>query len=50
MLKVKVSMTIDEAILQSFREYCGHNGMKMSTKVELLMRESMKNESLRKFV
>ncbi len=50
MSKVKVSMTIDEHILHSFKDYCRDNGMKMSTKVEQLIRDSMKNESLRKFI
>ncbi|MBI4439126.1 hypothetical protein HY640_04295 [Candidatus Woesearchaeota archaeon] len=50
MAKVKVSMTIDEHVYAQFRQYCRDNGMKVSTKVEQLMRESLKNSSLKQFM
>ncbi|MBI3033636.1 hypothetical protein HYY72_00560 [Candidatus Woesearchaeota archaeon] len=50
MVKVKVSMTIDDHVYNQFRQYCKNNGMKVSTKVEQLMRESLKNTSLSKFI
>lgn len=50
MAKIKVSMTIENDIYNSFREYCKANGMKMSTKVEQLMNDLLKNSSLQKFI
>lgn len=48
--KLKVSMTIDEDIFNAFRSYCQNNGMKISTKVEQLMRENVKNFPLQAFM
>ena len=39
--KVKVSMTIDEEVLQAFKIYCSERGMKISSKVELMMKEKV---------
>ena len=39
----KVSMTIEEDIFNNFKDRCKNNGMKISTRVELLMKEDMKN-------
>jgi antitoxin component of RelBE/YafQ-DinJ toxin-antitoxin module len=50
MAKKKISMTIDEEIFNGFKNYCKKNGMKISTKVELLMRETVKNTSLKEFM
>lgn len=50
MVKKKISMTIEEEVFESFKNYCKKNGMKISTKVEALMRETIKNQSLREFV
>ena len=49
MVKRKISMTIDNEVFRSFRDFCKENGMKVSSKVELLMKDSVKNQSLRKF-
>lgn len=38
MVKKKVTMTIDAEIFRNFKEYCNSNGMKVSTRVELLMK------------
>ena len=43
-------MTIDGKIFEDFKDYCKQNGMKISTKVELLMRDSIKNSSLKRFL
>ncbi len=48
--KLKVSMTIDEGVFAAFRSYCQNNGMKISTKVEQLMRENIKNFPLQAFI
>jgi antitoxin component of RelBE/YafQ-DinJ toxin-antitoxin module len=48
--KKKVSMTIDEGVYEEFRKFCEANGMKISTRVEAMMKESMKNVSLSKFM
>ncbi len=50
MVKRKISMTIDSEVYNNFKEYCKRNGMKVSTKVELLMKNSMVNSSLKEFV
>lgn len=50
MAKVKVSMTIEEDIFEAFRSYCQQNGMKISTKVEQMMRENVKNMPLQAFI
>ena len=50
MVKKKISMTIDEEVFNSFKDYCAKNGMKISTKVETLMRETVKNQSLKEFM
>lgn len=48
--KKKITITIDEDIFESFKSYCKQHGMKISTKVELLMKDSVKNTSLKKFM
>ncbi len=48
--KLKVSMTIDEDVFSAFRSYCQNNGMKISTKVEQLMKENIKNFPLQAFM
>ena len=50
MPKLKVSMTIDVEIFASFKNFCRQNGMKVSTKVEQLMRDNLKNATLQQFV
>lgn len=50
MPKLKVSMTIDEEIFASFKSYCKQNGMKVSTKVEQLMKDNVKNATLQQFI
>ncbi len=48
--KKKISITITNDVYEAFKDYCGEKGMKMSPKVEQLMKESVKNQSLRKFM
>jgi len=43
-------MTIDSDVFSAFKDYCDQNGMKISSRVELLMRDSVKNTSLKRFV
>ena len=50
LVKVKVSMTIDDEVFAAFKNFCRQNGMKVSTKVEQLMRENLKNTTLGQFV
>lgn len=50
MPKLKVSMTIDEDIFASFKNFCKENGMKVSTKVEQLMKDNVKNATLGQFI
>lgn len=50
MAKKKITITIDKDIFEQFKSYCKNNGMKISTKVELLMKDSVKDTSLKKFI
>ena len=50
MAKAKVSMTIDSHVFTAFKDYCKDNGMKVSTKVEQLMREETKNITLHRYM
>ena len=50
MTKLKVSMTIDEDVFAAFKNFCKENGMKVSTKVEQLMKENLKNSTLQQFI
>ena len=50
MAKVKVSMTIDEHVYEHFRSYCRKNGMKVSSKVEQMMRSEVKDSTLAQFI
>lgn len=38
-MKRKITMTIDATAFASFKQFCRANGMKVSSRVELLMRE-----------
>ena len=50
-MKRKISMTIDRDVYDGFKDFCQKNGMKVSTKVELLMREATtKDQTLKKFI
>jgi len=42
-------MTIDEDIFAAFKSFCKQNGMKVSTKVEQLIKENLKNSTLQQF-
>jgi uncharacterized protein (DUF4415 family) len=50
LVKIKISMTIDKDVFENFKNFCKQNGMKISTKVELLMRESVKDTTLNRFI
>jgi len=50
MVKQKVSMTLDKNVYEQFKNYCQKNGMKVSTKVELLMKEALKDTSLKEYI
>lgn len=43
MAKKKVTMTVDEKIFSAFKHACGANAMKVSSKVELMMRDFLEN-------
>ena len=50
MAKIKVSMTIDDHVYERFKDFCKANGMKVSTKVEQLMKEQLKDSSLNSYI
>lgn len=39
MAKVPITITVDAEILNSFREFCENNDIKMSTKINSLIKE-----------
>lgn len=41
MVKVPITVTIDEEILNNFREVCENNDIKMSTKINSLIKDWM---------
>lgn len=45
MIKTKVTLSIDKEVLEAFKKYCEERGMKVSAKVELFMKEELKNGS-----
>ena len=48
--KMRISITIDDEMYAAFKEYCEMRGMKMSSKIEQLMKESVKNTTLNKYI
>ena len=47
MVTKKISMTIEEEIFNNFKKYCKDNGMKISTRVELLMKKDINTNIVR---
>lgn len=39
MTKVPINITVDKEVVEEFKELCENNDMKMSTKINSLMRE-----------
>lgn len=37
--KRKITMTVDERVFAAFKQYCRANGMKVSSRVEIMMRD-----------
>lgn len=48
--KMRVNMTIDPVLYHKFKKYCSLNGMKVSARVEQLMRKELQNQALLKLV
>jgi hypothetical protein len=40
-VKKKITMTVDGKIFAAFKQFCGNNAMKVSSKVELMMRQAV---------
>ena len=45
MNKKRVTITIDPDTHKNFKEHCEQRGMKISSKIELLMKETLENAS-----
>ena len=45
MVKVPITVTIDEEILNNFREICENNDIKMSTKINSLIKDWMETNN-----
>jgi antitoxin component of RelBE/YafQ-DinJ toxin-antitoxin module len=48
--KIKISLTVEEDVYVRFKDYCAKNGMKVSTRVELMMKETAKDSTLKQFI
>lgn len=44
MVKEKITLTVEKDIRKKFAEYCKERGMKVSSKVEILMKEELKEK------
>ena len=44
MAKQKITMTIDARVFAAFKDFCKRRAMKVSSKVELMMREFVEGE------
>jgi len=42
--KIKVTMSLNPEILTKFKKYCEKRGMKVSTKIELMIKEEIAKE------
>ena len=40
-LKTRINLTIDPVVYEKFKSYCSINGMKVSAKIEQLMKEEI---------
>ncbi len=40
-MKLKIAMTIDNDVIAKFQEHCRNHGYKVSTRVEILMKNDM---------
>ena len=43
-LKKRITLTVDEEIFEKFKQYCKENGMKVSTRLEVLMEKELEKE------
>lgn len=43
MPKIPLNITVDKEILEKFKEFCGNNDIKISTKINTLMKEWIEN-------
>ncbi len=41
-MKKRIKITIDNKLVKKFQEYCARRGMKVSSKIELLINEELK--------
>lgn len=42
--KIKITLSVDRNIFRKFKEYCGERGMKVSSKVELMMKRGVSKD------
>lgn len=43
--KIKVTLSLSPEILAKFKKYCERRGMKVSTKIELMIKEELEKEN-----
>ena len=44
MAKRKITMTVDAKVFAAFKNFCQANGMKVSSKVEILMKDMLEGK------
>jgi len=43
-MKKRINITIEEKLIKEFQEYCKKRGMKVSTRIELLISKDIKKK------
>jgi len=43
-MKKRVNITLDEKLIKKFQEYCKKRGMKVSSKIEILIKKEIQNK------
>ena len=43
-MKKRINITIDENLIKKFQEYCKKGGMKVSSKIEILIKKEMQKK------
>lgn len=43
-MKKRVNITLDEKLIKKFQKYCKERGMKVSSKIEILIKKDMEKK------
>jgi len=42
-MKKRINITVEDKLIEKFQDYCKKKAMKVSSKIELLIKEELKN-------